>query len=150
MGVDKTYWSSELPTPLSPSDDDVLEFKFHLRKGTTLLLGCTKKLIQLSDRQLDIDPWYVNDTVIVGDWVDNKHFYTNIMIDGGLCFTKELCDSIIDMASKNSKFLIARVFDYKLDSMKIANYFPKFEDFKIEPTHQFKTEKEYTFYIWEF
>lgn len=150
MTVDKTYWASELPLPLSPSDDDVLEYKFHLKKGTTLLLGCTKKLIPLSDRQLDDDPWYENDTVIVGNWLDNNHFYTNMMIDGGLCFTKELCDSIIEMASKNSKQLIARVFDYKLDSMKIANYFPTFTDFNIEPTYTFKTEKEYTFYIWEF
>ena len=150
MTVDKTYWGSELPIPLSPSDDDVLEYKFHLKKGSTLLLGCTKKLIPLSDRQLDTDPWYVGDTVIVGDWLDNKHFYTNMLIDGGLCFTKELCDSIIQMASKNSKQLIARVFDYKLDSMRIAAYFPNFADFEIEPTHTFKTEKDYTFYIWEF
>lgn len=150
MTVDKTYWGLEHPYPLGPSDDDVLEYKFHLKKGTTLLLGCTKKLIPLSDRQLDNDPWYENDTVIVGDWLDNNHFYTNMVIDGGLCFTKELCDSIIDMASKNSKQLIARVFDYKLDTMKIANYFPNYTDFKIEPTYTFKTEKEYTFYIWEF
>lgn len=150
MSVDKTYWGSDLPLPLSPSDDDVLEYKFHLKKGTTLLLGCTKKLIPLSDRQLDNDPWYKGDTMIVGDWLDNKHFYTNIMIDGGLCFTKELCDSIIDMSSKNCEVLIARVFDYKLDSMKVANYFPNVTDFNITPKHIFKTEKDYTFYIWEF
>ena len=41
MKVDKTYWGSELPLPLSPSDDDVLEYKFHLKTGSTLLLGCT-------------------------------------------------------------------------------------------------------------
>lgn len=148
--IDKNYWGLEHPHPLSPSDDDVLEYRFHLKTGSTLLLGCTKKLIPLSNRQLDIDPWYDGDTVIVGDWVDNKHFYTNIMIDGGLCFTKELCDSIIKMASKNCKVLIARVFDYKLDTMKIAAYFPNFADFEIEPIYTFKTEKEYTFYIWEF
>lgn len=148
--VDKTYWGSDLPLPLSPSDDDVLEFGFHLKKGTTLLLGCTKKLIPLSDRQLDNDPWYDGDTVIVGNWVNNKHFYTNIVIDGGLNFTKELCDSVVEMTSKSCKVFVARVFDYKLNSMRIANYFPKFEDFIIKPTHTFKTEKDYTFYIWEF
>jgi hypothetical protein len=150
MIVDKTYWASDLPLPLSPSDDDVLEYKFHLKKGTTLLLGCTKKLILLSDRQLDYDPWYEADTVIVGDWVENKHFYTNIIIDGGLCLTKQLCDSTIDMASKNCKVLIARVFNYKLDTMRIATHFPNFDDFEIKPTYMFSTEKEYTFYIWEF
>jgi hypothetical protein len=148
--IDKNYWASDLPLPLSPSDDDVLEYKFHLKKGTTLLLGCTKKLIPLSDRQLDSDPWYDADTVIKGFWTTNEHFYTNIMLDGGLCFTKELCDGILEMASKNCKIFIARVFDYRLDSMKIAAHFPKFEDFEIEPTYTFKTEKEYTFYIWEF
>jgi hypothetical protein len=148
--VDKSYWASELPLPLSPSDDDISVYKFHLKKGTTLLLGCTKKLIPLSDRQLDIDPWYKGDTMIVGDWSDNQHYYTNIMIDGGLCFTKELCDSIIKMSSKNCGVLIARVFDYKLNTMRIANYFPKFEDFEIEPTFKYKTEKHYTFYVWEF
>lgn len=150
MTVDKTYWGSELPLPLSPSDDDVLEFKFHLKKGTTLLLGCTKKLIPLSDRQLDIDPWYEANTVIIGDWVTNKHFYTNILIDGGLCLTKDLCDSVVEMASNNCKVFIARVFDYKLDNMRIAAHFPKFDDFEIKPTYTFKTEKDYTFYIWEF
>jgi hypothetical protein len=148
--VDKSYWASELPLPLSPSDDDVSVYEFHLKKGTTLLLGCTKKLIPLSDRQLDNDPWYEGNTMIVGDWVDNQHYYTNIMIDGGLCFTKELCDSIINMSSKNCEVLIARVFDYKLNTMRIANYFPKFEDFEIEPTFMYKTEKHYTFYVWEF
>lgn len=148
--VDKSYWASELPLPLSPSDDDVSVYEFHLKKGTTLLLGCTKKLIPLSDRQLDNDPWYEGNTMIVGDWVDNQHYYTNIMIDGGLCFTKELCDSIINMSSKNCGVLIARVFDYKLNTMRIANYFPKFEDFEIEPTFMYKTEKHYTFYVWEF
>jgi hypothetical protein len=54
------------------------------------------------------------------------------------------------MESSNCKVFIARSFDYKLESMKIANYFPKFEDFNIKPTYTFKTEKEYTFYIWEF
>lgn len=150
MTVDKTYWGSELPLPLSPSDDDVLEFKFHLKKGTTLLLGCTKKLIPLSDRQMDIDPWYEAKTVIIGDWVTNKHFYTNILIDGGLCLTKDLCDSVVEMASNNCKVFIARVFDYKLDNMRIAAHFPKFDDFEIKPTYTFKTEKDYTFYIWEF
>ena len=118
--------------------------------GSTLLLGCTKKLIPLSNRQLDNDPWYEAPTVIVGDWLENKHFYTNIMIDGGLNLTKELCDGIIKMASKNCKVFIARVFDYKLDTMKIAAHFPNFADFEIEPIYTFKTEKEYTFYIWEF
>jgi hypothetical protein len=65
--VDKNYWASELPLPLSPSDEDVeLYKKFLLKYGTTLMLGCTKKLLPLSDRQLDIDPWYVGNTVIKG------------------------------------------------------------------------------------
>ena len=149
MTVDKTYWASELPLPLSPSDDDVLEYKFHLKKGTTLLLGCTKNLIPLSDRQLDIDPWYEADTVIKGDWLNNQHYYTNILIDGGLNFTKELCDGVLEMASKNCKTFIARTFNYKLDTMKIASHFPKEEEFKIKPEVIIPCGS-YNFYIWEF
>ena len=147
--VDKNYWSSDLPLPLSPTDEDVNEFKSHMLNGTTLLLGCTKKLIPLSDRQLDIDPWYEESTVINGKWEDNVHFYTNIIIDGGLCFHKELCDSIVDMASKNCKMFIARSFTKQLPTMKIANYFPTKEDFKIPPTETITCE-DYNFFIWEF
>jgi len=147
--VDKTYWGSDLPLPLSPTDLDVRIFQTFMTDGTTLLLGCTKKLIPISDRQLDLDPWYNGDTVIVGDWCDNQHIYRNILIDGGLCFTKELCDDVLEMASKHCKTFIARSFNHKLDIMKIANYFPKREDFAITPTET-RIFKDYSFFIWEF
>lgn len=149
--LDKTYWGSGLIYPLCPSDENVKEYKLHMMRGTTLMLGCTKKLIPISNRQLDIDPWYDGETVIKGDWIDNKHFYSNIILDGGLCFTKELCDNIIDMASKNCKVFISRSFNRKLDTMKIANYFPQVTDFKILPTFWYnKVGSDYTFYVWEF
>lgn len=147
--VDKNYWSSELPHPLSPSDNDVEIYKSCMKEGTTLLLGCTKKLIPLSDRQLDNDPWYESDTVIVGDWLHNNNFYTNILLDGGLCFTKELCNGIIEMASKNCKVFISRSFRHKLSTMKVAAYFPKASDFKIVPREAIIFD-DYIFYIWKF
>lgn len=147
--VDKNYWASELPLPLSPSDKDVELYKKYLKEGTTLMLGCTKRLLPISDRQLDIDPWYDGSTVIKGDWLENKHYYTNIILDGGLCFTKELCDDIVKMASKNCNLFVSRVFRHKLDSMKIANYFPKASDFKILPK-EVVIYYDYCFYIWEF
>lgn len=147
--VDKNYWASKLPHPLSPSDLDVRLYQKFMGRGTTLLLGCTKKLIPLSNRQLDIDPWYEADTVIKGDWLNNQNYYTNILIDGGLCFTKELCDGILKMASKNCKTFIARTFNYKLDEMKIANYFPKEDEFEIKPEVIIPCGS-YNFYIWEF
>ena len=147
--VDKTYWASDLPYPLAPSDLDVQQYKKFMGRGTTLLLGCTKKLIPLSNRQLDLDPWYVADTVIKGDWIKNNHFYTNIILDGGLCFNKELCDSVIRMASNNCKTFISRSFTHKLDTMRIADYFPTEKDFEIHPDMVIK-ESDYNFYIWEF
>lgn len=147
--IDKTYWEQTFPHPLGPSDLDVKLYKKFMTDGTTLLLGCTKKLISLSNRQLDIDPWYDADTVIVGDWTKNEHYYTNILLDGGLCFTKELCDDIVKMASKNCKNFIARTFAYKLDIMKIAAYFPKEDDFEIKPKTIIPCGS-YNFYIWEF
>ena len=149
--VDKNYWGLEHPHPLGPSDEDVEYYKRNMMRGTTLLLGCTKKLIPLSDRQLDLDPWYESDTVIKGDWLENNHFYTNIILDGGLCFTKELCDNILNMVSKNCKVFISRSYNHKLDVMKVADYFPTVLDFKPLPKHwSHKTGDDYTFYIWEF
>ena len=149
MSVDKNYWGSDLPLPLSPSDKDVEIYKQFLKEGTTLMLGCTKKLIPLSNRQLDNDPWYDGNTVIIGDWTKNKHFYTNIILDGGLCFTKELCDDIVEMASKNCKNFISRSFRHKLDIMRIADYFPMANQFKILPKQALIFE-DYIFYIWNF
>ena len=149
MIVDKTYWAEVLPHPLSPNDMDVILYKNFMKEGTTLLLGCTRKLIQLSNRQLDIDPWLDTDTVIKGDWLDNQHYYDNILIDGGLCFTKELCDGVVKMASKNCKVFIARTFIKKLDIMKVADYFPLEDDFEIKPTTTIECGS-YNFYIWRF
>ena len=149
MIVDKTYWGSDLPLPLSPSDGDVEVYKSHIKGGTTLMLGCTKKLIPLSNRQLDIDPWYEEETVILGDWTKNEHFYTNIIIDGGLNFTKKLCDDVVEMVSKNCEVFISRSFRHKLDTMKIADHFPKASDFKIIPKEVIVYE-DYFFYIWRF
>ncbi len=148
--VDKNYWSSDLPHPLSPNVIDVALYENYMVGGSSLLLGCTKGLIPLSDRQLDSDPWYDSSTVIVGDWRDNEHYYSNILLDGGLCFTKELCDDILEMASKNCKRFISRSFDKKLDIMKIANYFPSEDDFKYKPKFIARMKNDYTFYVWEF
>ena len=148
--MDKSYWASNLPAPLSPNDFDVTIYQNYMVGGSTLLLGCTKKLIPLSNRQLDNDPWYEAPTVIVGDWLDNKHYYSNILIDGGLCFTKELCDGIIEMASKNCTRLISRSFDRELDTMRIAAYFPNEDNFKIKPKFVWHPGNDYSFYVWEF
>lgn len=49
---------NELIHPLSPNEEDVKIYNDNLLKGSVLLLGCTHKLITLSDCQMDIDPWY--------------------------------------------------------------------------------------------
>lgn len=147
--ADKDYWASDIPLPLSPSDNDVDVYKENMVKGKTLMLGCTKKLISISDVQMDIDPWYEAETVIKQDWLTNDVYYDNIIGDGVLSFTKELADDIIEMASKNCKVFIARAFTKKLPIMRIADNFPQPTDFKIQPTKTIVFE-DYSFYIWEF
>jgi hypothetical protein len=147
--LSKEYWSQDFPRPLGPSDEDVDVFRDSMIPGKTLLLGCTKKLLDLSDVQIDLDPWWIGPNTITGNWLDNKSFYENILCDGGLCFSKELTDGILQMASKNCKIFITRTFTMKLPIMKIADYFPQPTDFEITPTRTIVKEN-YSFYIWHF
>lgn len=147
--MNKYYWSKELPEPYCPSANDVKIYTSNLKKGKTLLLGCTHKLIPFSDVQLDIDPWYEASSVITDDWRNNKSFYTNIIGDGVFNFTKELTCKTLLMCSKNCKKLIIRAFKEKLPKMKVANYFPSIEDFSIKPNNHVSFH-EYYFLIWDF
>jgi hypothetical protein len=149
LETNKDYWSSELPLPLSPSDNDFNIYKENMIEGTSLMLGCTKKLIPITNIQMDLDPWYESETVIKGDWLSNDSYYDNIIGDGVLSFTKELADSLVEMASKHCKVFIARTFTKKLPIMRIADNFPQSEDFKILPTKTIVFE-DYSFYIWQF
>jgi FkbM family methyltransferase len=147
--VKKDYWASELPRPLSPDDNDVDIYKDNIIEGTTLMLGCTKKIIPISNIQMDIDPWYESETVIKQDWLSNDIYYDNIIGDGVLSFTKELTDGLLEMASKKCKVFICRTYTKKLPIMRIADNFPQSEDFKILPTKTIVFE-DYSFYIWHF
>jgi len=149
MEVNKNYWEKELIPPYSPSEGDFLVYKNNLLLGKTLLLGCTHKLIKISDIQLDIDPWYQEKSVVIGNWIDNKDFYENIIGDGVFNFTKDLTDKTLLMSSNCCKKLIVRSFKEKLPSMRIANYFPNIDDFLIKPSNYINFEK-YIFLIWNF
>jgi len=149
LETNKDYWSSELQLPLSQSDNDFNIYKENMIEGTSLMLGCTKKLIPITNIQMDLDPWYESETVIKGDWLSNDSYYDNIIGDGVLSFTKELADSLVEMASKHCKVFIARTFTKKLPIMRIADNFPQSEDFKILPTKTIVFE-DYSFYIWQF
>ena len=147
--VDKAYWASDFPHPLAPSEEDVKIYQSYLLEGETLMLGCTKRLIPFSTWMMDIDPWLEAPNVIVQDWTTNAKDYTNIIIDGGLNFAKELTDGILLMAQKHSKIFVARAFNYKLPTMRIAAHFPKFDEFVIKPDEVIMFE-EYSFFVWRF
>lgn len=148
MGVGSAYWASLQP-PLSPTDEDVEMFRRHMLEGTTLLLGCTRQLIPLSDVQMDLDPWYAGPSVIRQDWVTNTVSYTNILADGSLNLDRDLCDQTLAMCSQRATVLIARVFNRRLDSMRVASYFPDSSDFLIAPTSSQRLDV-YSFYVWRF
>jgi hypothetical protein len=149
MNVDKEYWSTEFTSPYGPSEDDVLIFREKTIPGKTLLLGCTKKLIPITDIQMDIDPWYDGPNVITKDWLDNTDFYENIFGDGVLNLTKELEQGILEMASKHCKVFICRCFNYKLEKLRIAANFPDKDNFSITPTES-KIFDDYSIHIWKF
>lgn len=149
MNADKNYWKLELEAPYSPSQNDFNIYKNNLIEGTTLLLGCTKILIPISNFQMDIDPWYEADTVIIDDWKNNKTFYSNIIGDGVLNFTKDLTDAVLRMCQSNCNKFTARCFNHKLSKMRVANYFPSYKDFEISP-QTIMSFKDYTFYFWNF
>jgi hypothetical protein len=149
MNVNKEYWSTEFPSPYGPSEDDVIIFSEKSIPGKTLLLGCTKKLIPITDVQMDIDPWYDGPNVIIKDWLDNTDFYENIFGDGVLNLTKELEQCILEMVSKNCKVFICRCFNYKLEKLRIATNFPNKDNFSITPTES-KIFDDYSIHIWKF
>jgi len=147
--MDNSYWAKELPHPLSPSLDDFQVYKDNLISGTTLLLGCTHKLISISTNQMDIDPWYTSQTMIIQDWRENTKYYDNIIGDGVLNFTKDLTDSVLNMCKKNCGLFLTRTFKHKLPIMKIADYFPKDNDFNIRPDLVLEYD-DYNFFLWRF
>lgn len=146
--IDKTYWKNLSP-PLSPNDDDVAFFQSHLLKGTTLLLGCTNKLINLSDFQMDLDPWYEASSVIQQNWCENNKYYQNIIGDGVLNLDSKLAEDIILMCKKNCKRFITRSFNRKLPIMKVASFFPNAGDFSISPSITLALDT-YSFFVWDF
>lgn len=147
--MNKSYWSNELLYPLFPSISDVEIYKLNTGKGSTLLLGCTHKLIPISDFQMDLDPWYEAPTMIIKDWRDNETYYDNIIGDGILNFNKELTDSILTMCKKYCRNFVVRSFKHKLENMKIADYFPKENDFHIMP-NLIDEYDDYNFFCWSF
>lgn len=147
--ANREYWSKQLPPPYSPSTEDVKIYSENKLAGKTLLLGCTHSLLNLSDVQMDHDPWYASPTVITQDWRTNQEIYTNILGDGVLNFTEELTMAVLIMAQKKSQRLIVRSFNFKLPNMRIANYFPDEHTLSIKPSRSIKMT-DYSFFIWDF
>ena len=147
--VNKAYWASDFPHPLAPSEEDAEIYKSYLLEGETLMLGCTKRLIPFSTWMMDIDPWLEAPNVIKQDWTTNSKHYTNIIVDGGLNFTKELADDILTMASQHSSVFVARSFNRKQPTMRIAAHFPRFDELMIKPD-EVRMFEEYSFFVWRF
>jgi hypothetical protein len=148
--MDKSYWELELPHPLCPDRTDVEIYMMLLgNRGRTMMLGCSRALLPFSDVQLDIDPWLQAPSVQVGDWRFNQTEYDTIVGDGCFNFSKDLTDSVLEMASRFSSRLVVRCFSRRLPQMKVANYFPLVRDFKISPELD-GPKTDYNFFRWKF
>jgi hypothetical protein len=149
MKVNQEYWKKPQPHPLNPNKEDVRIYQEYSIGGSTLLLGCTKKLVPISDKQMDLEPWIKGPNVIQGNWIENKEFYQNIIGDGVLNLNKELAKNVFKMAQKCCKNFVVRSFKRKQPEMRIAEYFPEPKEFKITPyiTRHFQ---EYYFFVWRF
>ncbi len=148
MMYDKNHWLNLQP-PSAPFDSDVEVYKELLEPGRVLLLGCTKKLLPLADRALDIEPLYDDAKIVRGDWRANEEFFDNIIGDGVFHLSQELCDDILKMCAKHSRTFICRAFNERLETMRYACYFPQAEDFSIRPEEIIRRPL-YTFYKWRF
>ena len=149
MQVDQAYWKKPLPHPYNPNLHDAKVYQYYMLHGETLLLGCTKKLLKLSDKQMDLDPWIKGPNVIKGDWIDNEDNYVNIIGDGVMNLNKKLANGILKMAKQKCKNLVVRSFRKKLPNMKVAEYFPEMKDFSITP-HIARYFDDYCFFVWRF
>ena len=147
--MNKEYWAKLQNHPLAPSESDADVFMRMLLPGSVLLLGCTRRLIPMSTSQLDIDPWFSGPNMVVGDWRDNRRRFDNIIGDGSLNLSKEICDGVLEMASGHCDILVARCFNRKLEGMMVATHFPGPQDFPIEPCTHLDLG-EYSFYSWRF
>lgn len=147
--IGREYWRNRLEHPYSPNSRDITTFEQHMLPGSSLLLGCTHDLIVLTDKQLDVDPWYTAATVIKGDWRTNKTFYNNIIGDGVLNLSEQLAHDVVHMSSTTCNRLIVRSFKRRLPKMKVAQYFPDLADFQIKPK-LVPYDHDYCFYIWQF
>jgi hypothetical protein len=149
MKIDQSYWKKPQPHPLSPNKSDVEIYQEYMLHGSTLLLGCTKNLVPISDFQMDLDPWLKGSSVIKGDWRDNSKQFVNIIGDGVMNLNKDLAKAIFKMAQKYSKNLVVRSFKQKEEWMQVAEYFPESKDFKVTP-YITRHISKYYFFVWRF
>ena len=149
MLVNQSYWKKPQHHPLNPNKDDLRIYQEYLISNNILLLGCTKILVPISTKQMDLDPWIKGPNVIKGDWLDNQDFYENIIGDGVLNFNKEFSKKLFKMAQKCCKNFVVRSFKRKQPNMKVADYFPDPKEFKITP-YITRHMQEYCFFVWRF
>lgn len=113
------HWIN-LPYPLKPCDSEVEVYRKNLIKGSTLMLGSTKQLLDICDVAVDLAPRYEHYKIIKGDWYNLFGFYENIIADGAINLTGP---SLIDAIKPHCNIFISRVFAKKFPAMKYAELF---------------------------
>ena len=135
--------------PLAPSEANAETYRSLIEGDKVLLLGCTKLLLPMVTKAVDLVARYPDPKIEVGDWLKVYEYYDTVLLDGGLALDEDLCNALLIHYSAHCKRLVSRCFTKKHPTMKIATYFPDPRDFVIVPHVHSKTE-HYMFCIWDF
>ena len=147
MHNDIEFWTNLKP-PASPSDKDK-EIYASLIKGRVLLLGSTKKLLDIADEAWDLNPKYPDMGIVDRDWMSLDQHFNTIIADGAINFPEEQSRQLLEVVSQHCDRFVVRTFYKPNWPTKYAKWFPNPEHFYHMP-RVVAPNNVYRFFVWDF